>query len=157
MMTRIILLLIVSTLVSCQTSYRAKSMLDGLGYQDKKVTDDVYQILYKVNKVTPKQKVLDFWHVRATELCGHENYFADVGLSKRRLKPEPRPRAISPPNHYYATTTLSGHEVWKRDYASKSYPQHFADANLFPRISGIAYCAGKPEKLLALEPQSKAY
>lgn len=161
-MYKINILLVVSTLVSCQTSYKAKSMLDGLGYQDKKLKDDVYQILYKVNAMTPKQRALDFWHVRATELCGHSNYFAEANLSKKTNIPYRTAvytQSATAPVHYYATTNSNGVEVYRRDPTPifNMREPSFGNSNKFPRVNGVAYCAGKPEKLLVREPHRKTH
>jgi len=51
------------------------------GYKDKQITDGVYFIKSKVNANTKPQVSLDYWHRRASELCGHSKYKAKVSTS----------------------------------------------------------------------------
>lgn len=161
---KIICVLIVSVLVSCQTSYRAKSILDGLGYQDKELQEGVYQIAYKVNAMTKEQVALDLWHTRASELCGHTNYFADASLTRMATA------RFNPSNAAYYSHISSNSEALDpsdpRKPASLGSLYSSNTENIssrvrskrteFPEAIGVAYCAGKPEALLTLKPSKMA-
>jgi hypothetical protein len=64
-------------LSACATGYQKMNVWDGLGYTDEKVADGVYKLTYLVNANTPAQDALKYWHVRARELCGSDNYQHD--------------------------------------------------------------------------------
>jgi hypothetical protein len=146
-------------LSSCQTSYRAKSMLDGLGYQDKRLKSGVYQILYKVNAATPEDIAIDLWHMRATELCGHSNYFS---TAKVRSHQGSAKRVKISNNHYYRSPSeytsyseknhtfsyASDRSINQVNYAvpRTSYKQrNIRNYTKWPSARGLAYCEGKPK------------
>ena len=60
------------------------------GFEDKEISKGVYFIKSKVNANTKPQVSLDYWHRRATELCGHSNYKAEVLTSfDTNVNPDP--------------------------------------------------------------------
>ena len=66
-----------AVLSACATGYQKKTAWDGLGYTDEKISDGVYKVTYLVNAKTPPQDALKYWHMRAKELCGSDNYKHD--------------------------------------------------------------------------------
>ncbi|MFC3121367.1 hypothetical protein [Agaribacter flavus] len=96
-------------------------------------------ITYKVNANTPAEYAMDFWHQRASELCGNSHYFADAKL---RVK------------HRYTVSQSErgGINVENTESGSSfvSPPTSQITINKsqrFPKVSGYTYCDGKPEML----------
>jgi hypothetical protein len=142
-----VLLTIMTLLMGCQTGYRAKSIIDGLGYQDEKVQEGIFHIKYNVNAHTPANKALDFWHQRAEELCGNNHYFADTRLGKNSKLEISKRTSYDLYNSSNVRYTLN---------YPKTYTTISRGGSNFPKASGFAYCEGKPDKLMAhnVEKQS---
>lgn len=134
-------------------------MLDGLGYQDKKLKPGVFQILYKVNAATPEHIALDLWHLRATELCGHSNYFSTAKArsyqgSAKRIKISNN-RYYRGPSNYTSYSEKSHTFSYASDSSTNqthyaipraSYKQRkIRNYTKWPSASGVAYCEGKPK------------
>jgi hypothetical protein len=64
-------------LTGCLTTPYQKRGSTG-GYEDQMISEGTFYIKSKVNADTPPEKALEYWHRRASELCGHSNYKADV-------------------------------------------------------------------------------
>lgn len=69
---RYILVPIILTLLGCATPYQPKGVTGG--YEDKKVSENQYELAYQVNALTQKSMVETFWHKRASELCSGGKY-----------------------------------------------------------------------------------
>jgi hypothetical protein len=87
-------------LSACATGYQKKTMWDGLGYTDEKISDGVYRVTYLVNAKTPPQDALKYWHMRAKELCGSENYEHDAKLTSKNNRSY-NPAIYSYQDHYF--------------------------------------------------------
>lgn len=57
-------------LVSCATSYQPYGMTGG--YKDKKIGKNRFEVYFQGNGVTSLEKVTEYWHQRASELCKGE-------------------------------------------------------------------------------------
>jgi hypothetical protein len=140
MKVKFIFILITGLLISCQTSYRAKNIIDGLGYQDEKVQEGVFHISYNVNANTQAQQALSYWHQRATELCGDSNYFADAKLNNKRIYDVKK---------YQTGGINSVNENGSLVSQPTTRVSIVTGASKFPEATGYAYCQGKPAALIA--------
>ncbi|MGJ8679744.1 hypothetical protein [Paraglaciecola sp.] len=145
----LVLLAMITLLLGCQTSYRAKSIIDGLGYQDEKVQDGIFHIKYNVNAHTPATKALEFWHQRAEELCGNKQYFADTRLGKNS-------KLTISKRTYYREYFNSSDTLHTFNSDPKTYTTISRGGGNFPKASGFAYCEGKPDKLMAHNEEKRS-
>ncbi|MFC3123206.1 CC0125/CC1285 family lipoprotein [Agaribacter flavus] len=152
-------------LTACQTGYRAKSILDGLGYEEQQLATNVYGLSYRVNATTSNDTAIDLWHMRAAELCGHEEYFADVKMAKsKRLKKRYLHKARDDYDPYirdfYKTQEVSSYDYnqatqqehityrhvdnypWKNVKQTSKNSSHVGVK--FPVARGKVYCDGQP-------------
>jgi len=79
-------IVILGLLGGCATQYKKKTIWDGLGYTDEKISDGVYKVTYLVNALTPPGDALKFWHQRAKELCGNSDYEHDAKLTSKIIE-----------------------------------------------------------------------
>ena len=73
----------IGCLSGCATGYKEKNIWDGLGYEDKQVSEGIYEVSFLGNAYTDPEDVKKFWYRRASELCGHSNYKADMVLGNK--------------------------------------------------------------------------
>jgi hypothetical protein len=150
-------------LMSCQTNYRAKSQFDGLGYENKKISKNAYQIRYITSSTTTKSNRVKLWHRRASELCGHSKYHATVTLSRTSTRLESLPKLISSKRERDIDIRSPEREVAGITYNSESNIEHveyrsintsaYAPSNVKPKkrpknitlpiAKGKVYCDGK--------------
>ena len=79
------LMAVVVLLSACNTTYGPASALGGTGgYTDKKVGENQFYIESLTNVSTGPEKALEYWHRRASELCGGRQYTPDVKLQVYR-------------------------------------------------------------------------
>lgn len=60
------------------TEYHEQNFWDPQGYKDREIEPGVYEIEAIGNGFTKPEVVLGFWHRRASELCGEDNYLVEV-------------------------------------------------------------------------------
>jgi hypothetical protein len=78
-------LMILACLAGCTTPYGPYSKLSGTGgYTDKKVSEGQYYIESLTNVPTGPEKAFEYWHRRASELCGGKPYTHDAVLTYKR-------------------------------------------------------------------------
>jgi len=79
---KIILTCVIFLLTACTTPYGPYSSFTGTGgYTDKKVSGNLYYIESLTNIPTGPAKAIEYWHKRATELCGGKKYTHDATLT----------------------------------------------------------------------------
>ncbi len=83
---KIAALVALATLLSaCGTPYGPVSAFGGTGgYTDKKIAEGKYYIESLTNVPTGPAKALEYWHRRASELCGGKPYTHDAILKVDR-------------------------------------------------------------------------
>lgn len=67
----------------CAAGYQKMSMWDGMGYRDQQVGEGRYRISYTVNALTTAEQTRSYWMRRASELCGHDNFYYDLSVTTR--------------------------------------------------------------------------
>ena len=83
-------------LCACGTPYGPQSVLGGTGgYTDKRIAEGTYYIESLTNVPTGPAKALEYWHRRASELCGGRPYSNDASLTVDRKSNYLAPGAVS--------------------------------------------------------------
>ena len=81
-------------MLALETPYDKARWYDGVGgYEDEKISDGIYKIKFTGNAITASEKILSYWHRRATELC-NGNYESDPELVQRDLAMIPMPNGL---------------------------------------------------------------
>jgi len=65
----IVFCIVVMISIGCSTPYQKKNAM-GNGYHDYIIEPNVYLVSFEGNRWTDADTVAEYWHRRATELCG---------------------------------------------------------------------------------------
>ena len=71
-MNKIFCALVVLILTGCATAYQPKGLTGG--YKDKEISPGKFEVYFLGNGVTSFEKVTEYWHKRAGELCQGKKY-----------------------------------------------------------------------------------
>jgi hypothetical protein len=96
-MKNIVLIFTALLLVSCATSYQSYGMTGG--YKDKKLGPNKFEVYFQGNGVTSIEKVTEYWHKRAFELCegGYDYEFLENGHDDNTIYAGATPIFVSYP------------------------------------------------------------
>lgn len=70
-------------LMGCATPYQKRTFWTGTGYNDEKIADGVYRVTSLVTPPSTPEDAVKYWHQRAKELCGSDDYEPNVRQSLR--------------------------------------------------------------------------
>ncbi len=65
------------------TPYQALDA-QGFGYHDEVIGENRFLLTYSANPDTSDQRLSEYWHRRARELCGSDRYRAEMSVSHLR-------------------------------------------------------------------------
>ena len=79
----LVLAVIASALSACTTPYQSAGFLGG--YTDFETQSGVYYVSFKGNAFISKEKVIQYWHRRASEICGGRDLYEIIDTSSESV------------------------------------------------------------------------
>ncbi|PIR31688.1 MAG: hypothetical protein COV36_07350 [Alphaproteobacteria bacterium CG11_big_fil_rev_8_21_14_0_20_44_7] len=80
MFARFLSLALLLALTSCATETPYGSLMEQStgGYVDRKISENEYEVQVRGNHKTSHDRLIEYFHKRATELCGSDEYESDI-------------------------------------------------------------------------------
>lgn len=95
------------TLAGCKTDYQASE--GGLGYTDRQIGPDMYQIQVRVTEATGQDTAQHYLIQRASELCGFKTpVITEMSQQDFNALAKPAVALLYMPKHYHVQPMVTG-------------------------------------------------